>query len=152
MGNSCSCFNSDKDAKNCDLSNYLCNQSINHNSTAKDITGILDDDINKSSSILKNISDPSINNNINNNNHRNEINPFIPNSDIPNYKWTKVNSVIRGFLFRKKYNEYLKTKLMDNTNELYIQFLLKAKNKKVSDILNYNKNIKISSNHLERIL
>ena len=140
MGNSCSCFNSDNDGKNCDLSNLMLSQSINQKSTAKEITSILGIEVNKSSSLFKSISDPYINRSTKNHNFRYESNTFISGNDIINYKWTKVNSVIRGFLFRKKYNDFLKTQLMDNTNELYIQFILKAKNKKVSDILNYNNN------------
>ena len=39
---------------------------------------------------------------------------------------------IKGYLFRKKFKEYLKTELMDYTNELYFHFIEKSKNKKFS--------------------
>jgi hypothetical protein len=43
-----------------------------------------------------------------------------------------LNSIIKGYLFRKKFKEYLKTELMDYTNELYFHFIEKSKNKKFS--------------------
>ena len=56
---------------------------------------------------------------------------------------TLINSVIKGFLLRKKYREYLKLDLMDFTNEIYFQYLSKTKNKKVSQIINNDKNKEI---------
>ena len=37
------------------------------------------------------------------------------------YHINKLCGVIKGFLFRKKYEDYLKTQLMDHTNELYFK-------------------------------
>ena len=65
------------------------------------------------------------------------------NINLINNKATLINSIARGFLLRKKYKEYLKLDLMDITNELYFQFLSKAKNKKVSEIINNDKNKEI---------
>ena len=53
----------------------------------------------------------------------------------------KLIASIKGFLFRKNFEEYLKTQLMDHTNELYFEFIILTKNYKSSKILN-NKNEK----------
>ena len=66
-----------------------------------------------------------------------ELSPFYIN------KITKISSHIRGFLFRKKYDEYLKTQLMDYTNEIYFEFIILTKNYKSSKVLNDKKNKKI---------
>ena len=60
------------------------------------------------------------------------------------YHLTKLYSVIKGFLFRKKYEDYLKTQLMDYTNELYFEFIILTKNYKSSKLINNknNENIK----------
>ena len=75
------------------------------------------------------------NNNINNDN--NNISESV-NKEIINYL-KKINNIIRnirGFLFRKKYEDYLKTQLMDHTNELYFQFIFLTKNFFSSKVLN----------------
>jgi hypothetical protein len=73
-----------------------------------------------------------------------DINNYCLNKKIfVNNKVTLINSVIKGFLLRKKYKEYLKLDLMDFTNELYFQYLSKTKNKKVSKIINNDKNKEI---------
>ena len=54
----------------------------------------------------------------------------------------KLLASIKGFLFRKKFEEYLKTQLMDYTNELYFEFIILTKNYKSSKILN-NKSEKV---------
>ena len=55
-------------------------------------------------------------------------NPQIINEEKPNYFANKIIKYIKGFLFRKKYEDYLKTQLMDHTNELYFQFIFLTKN------------------------
>ena len=55
----------------------------------------------------------------------------------------KLFSVIKGFLFRKKYEEYLKTQLMDHTNELYFEFIILTKNYKSTKLLNNKNNEKL---------
>jgi len=73
-------------------------------------------------------------NNFNNSNSFN-INNYLNNIDktnIINNKISMLNSIIKGYLFRKKFKEYLKTELMDYTNELYFHFIEKSKNKKFS--------------------
>ena len=57
----------------------------------------------------------------------------------------KLFSSIKGFLFRKKYDDYLKTQLMDYTNELYFQFIILTKNYKSSKILNNKNNEKLKN-------
>ena len=57
----------------------------------------------------------------------------------------KLFGSIKGFLFRKKYDDYLKTQLMDYTNELYFQFIILTKNYKSSKILNSKKNTKLEN-------
>ena len=52
---------------------------------------------------------------------------------------------IKGFLFRKKYEDYLKTKLMDHTNDLYFEFVNLTKNFKSTKILNNKDNDKIKN-------
>ena len=63
-------------------------------------------------------------------------NPQIINEEKPNYFANKIIKYIKGFLFRKKYEDYLKTQLMDHTNELYFQFIFLTKNFNSSKILN----------------
>ena len=53
---------------------------------------------------------------------------------------TLLTSNIRGFLFRKNYNESLKTELLDHTNELYFEFISLLKYKKSFKIINNNNN------------
>ena len=67
----------------------------------------------------------------NNNNLNDTENIYIKNQSI-----SKINSVIRGYLFRKKFAEYLKVDLMDFTNELYVCFIELSKNKKFFKKLN----------------
>ena len=76
-------------------------------------------------------------NNLNNSNNYN-INNFLnipEKKNITDKNITIINSIVKGYLFRKKYKEYLKTDLMDFTNELYFNFIQRIKNKKVSKIL-----------------
>ena len=50
--------------------------------------------------------------------------------EVSPHQLNKLYGVIKGFLFRKKYEEYLKTQLMDYTNELYFEFIILTKNYK----------------------
>ena len=87
------------------------------------------------------------NSNINNRSIIKEINNFIifHNNNsfdenekiyIINQSLSRINSIIKGYLFRKKFTEYLKVDLMDFTNELYVSFIELSKNK------NYFKKLK----------
>ena len=58
---------------------------------------------------------------------------------------SKLLGVIKGFLFRKKFEEYLKTQLMDYTNELYFEFIILTKNYKSTKILNNKSNEKLKN-------
>lgn len=102
----------------------------------------------------------SLSNNNNNNNNSNELlkrSQTEPNdSNINNSKRIikyrihlkkgeiEVNSlqinrlcgIIKGFLFRKKYNQFIKTKLLDYTSDLYFEFIILTKNYKSSKIIN----------------
>ena len=75
-------------------------------------------------------------NNFNNSNSFNINNNLnsIDKMNLINNKISKVNSVIKGYLLRKKFKEYLQTDLMDYTNELYFHFIEKSKNKKLSKL------------------
>ena len=57
----------------------------------------------------------------------------------------KLSACIKGFLFRKKYEDYLKTQLMDHTNELYFQFIFLTRNFKSTKILNDKENQKLNN-------
>ena len=61
------------------------------------------------------------------------------------YHINKLCSAIKGFLFRKKYEDYLKTQLMDRTNEIYFEFIIKVKNYKSSKLINSKNNEKIKN-------
>lgn len=63
--------------------------------------------------------------------------------EVPTQYLNKIFYSIKGFLFRKKFEEYLKTQLMDYTNELYFEFIILTKNYKSSKVLNNKKNEKI---------
>lgn len=63
--------------------------------------------------------------------------------EIKPYQINLLIKVVRGFLFRKKYEEYIKTQLMDQANELYFQFIISTKNYLSSKVLNNKKNEKI---------
>ena len=123
MGNFCS-GNRGEVNSNVNISNSISNFNTNKNYNFNNSLNINN---NNNNSFLKY-------NNFNNQNSNN-INNFInisSNVDLI----TKINSTVKGYLFRKKYKEYLKTDLLDLTNELYFNFIQKTKNKKVSKILN----------------
>ena len=54
----------------------------------------------------------------------------------------KLCGIIKGFLFRRKFNQYLKTQLLDYTSDQYFEFIIMTKNFKSSKIINSkNENI-----------
>ena len=61
------------------------------------------------------------------------------------YHINKLCAIVKGFLFRKKYEDYLKTQLMDHTNELYFEFIILVKNYKSSKLINNKNNEKIKN-------
>ena len=96
--------------------------------------------------------------NNNNNNGKNEIIksfnlfPDIYSRELKynkekavDYLFYKLYANIKGFLFRKKYEDYLKTQLMDHANELYFQFIFLTKNYTSSKVLNSKNNQKINN-------
>ena len=128
----------------------LCNNTDNNDNNEKVIEkNNIINNINKSYNYFENSLNTSNKENINKYitmNDSNRINNDLNNSEnqkILNKSITKITSCIKGYHYRKNYNEYIKLDLMDFANELYFQFLAKSKNKKVSKILN-NNNPKIS--------
>lgn len=118
---------------NSTLDNYSTNYSYPvvdkgekgvHKKTESIASGILDESI----------SIKDINNNIN----------FLSRMDLTDNTSSngldkKINYLIghiKGYLFRKKYKDYLKLDLMDYANEIYFQYLTKVKNRDVNAILN----------------
>ena len=65
--------------------------------------------------------------------------------DRKSYLINKLSAYIKGFLFRKKYEDYLKTQLMDHTNELYFQFIFLTRNFISSKILNNKENEQLNN-------
>lgn len=63
---------------------------------------------------------------------------------LPN-QLNKLFGAIKGFLFRKKYEDYLKTQLLDHTNELYFEFIILVKNYRSSKLINNKSNEKIKN-------
>lgn len=57
----------------------------------------------------------------------------------------KLVYTIYGFLFRKKFEDYLKTQLMDHTNDLYFEFINLTKNFKSTKVFNNKDNDKIKN-------
>ena len=54
----------------------------------------------------------------------------------------KLCGIIKAFLFRKKFNQYLKNQLLDSTSDQYFEFIILTKNFKSSKIINSkNENI-----------
>ena len=137
MGNICSNFNDDMNKMTYNLSTPVIS-NINSKRYSSNVSNSLNETNNIS--LLK--SNPFQNKNSNIIIHYNNCIENLNNNDINNTV-TLINSAIKGFLFRKKYREYLKLDLMDITNELYFQFISKTKNKKVSKIINNDKNKKI---------
>lgn len=77
---------------------------------------------------------------------KNDFNPKIEKEEeYIIFLLNKLSSNIKGFLFRKKYEDYLKTQLMDHTNELYFQFIFLTKNYRSSKILNNKENEKLNN-------
>ena len=55
----------------------------------------------------------------------------------------KLCGLIKSFLFRKKFNQYLKNQLLDQTTDQYFEFIISTKNFKSTKIINSkNENIK----------
>ena len=60
------------------------------------------------------------------------INKCLNNTEkmnLINQNISLINCIIKGYLFRKKFEEYLKNYLIDYTNELYTHFIRISKNK-----------------------
>ena len=61
-----------------------------------------------------------------------------------NYNASLIVSFMKGYILRQKYKNYLKTELIKHEKDLYEQYLNVTKNKNVSEILDSNKDEKIS--------
>ena len=136
MGNFCANNNIEMNHNNYNLSKSNINNT-NHKHSSSNVSSSLNETNNIT--ILKS-------NTFNKYQSYNNNNLFYKdnfNSNLKKKKITIINSIIKGYLLRKKFKEYLKLDLMDITNELYFQFLSRTKNKKVSEIINNDKNKKI---------
>ncbi len=134
MGNICNNNNSIINEKNYNLSSQIFSSTPHKLSST-----IVSSSLNTTNNISLLKSNNNINRQINYSNYFDET----EKSYIINNKITFLSSRIKGFLLRKKYKDYLKLDLLDFTNELYFQFISKVKNKRVSEIINNNKNQKI---------
>ena len=76
---------------------------------------------------------------------KNDIAKSINKDDIFHLLISKLCGYVKGFLFRKKYDDYLKTQLMDHANELYFQFIFLTKNFTSTKILNNEDNEKLKN-------
>ena len=133
MGNICSNYNENLSGNNYNFSNpTVINNNLNKKSSSS---------ISSSISEANSITLKSNRLNKQQQNYNNDINNYHElNIKLINNKINFLISRIKGYLLRKKYKEYLKLDLLDITNELYFQFLSKAKNRNVSQILNNDKN------------
>ena len=62
--------------------------------------------------------------------------------EVTLFQINRLCGIIKGFLFRKKYNQYLKNQLLDYTSDKYFEFIIMTKNFKSSKIINSkNENI-----------
>ena len=129
MGNKCTAFNKEIDNENLDLSSNQKHNNSNDNNSSTHFCSI------KSSTKKEYIP-------------RNHLYTLPLNLEFPlnqgyhiskyiNLKATLINKSIKGYLLRKKYNDTLKTDLMDFTNELYFNFIDAIKNPKIAEILLY---------------
>ena len=80
--------------------------------------------------------------NLNNSNTKYRIHLRKGEVEVSLNQINKLSGIIKGFLFRKKFNQYLKTQLLDKTSDLYFEFIILAKNFKSSKIIS-SKNEKI---------
>ena len=111
---------------NFDDTNINNKNNVSNNNIKANISLNTSSNINNNSFLKYNNFNNSNSFNINNNLNRAE------KIDLINKKISIISSIIKGYLFRKKYKDYLKTDLMDYTNELYFYFIEKSKNKKFS--------------------
>ena len=80
-------------------------------------------------------------NNYDNNYYNRSKNKYFRNRkniEDENYKKTLIVSFMKGYIFRKKYKNFLKEELKKHGKDLYEQYLKITKNEKVSQILNNN--------------
>jgi hypothetical protein len=140
MGNICTNNNGVINEQNYNLSSQIYSNT-SHKNNSSFITSSLNNTI-PNTSLLKSNSyyKQQANYRINNNFEDEKLNKL---NSYPIKKINFLNSRIKGFLLRKNYKDYLKLDLLDFANELYFQFLSKAKNKRVSEIINNDKNQKI---------
>ena len=130
MGNQCICYNDSTDHNIKDLSNKINNENLESNLNQFENRTMLDMDIKND------------NNNSNNNilSEKKEY-TFRKNENVSAEDITKLNKIIRGHLFRKKFIEKLKQELENFQNELYNKFIEKSKNQKVENTLKENINL-----------
>ena len=128
MGNKCTCFNENKDNKTCDLSNNIINET--NKGSQFDLNSMIDQNQIKHSELNQTI----------------KFLKYNPKTlTINPNEVTKLNRYIKGYLYRKKYKNNIKQNLIENSKNLYLEFIKKyAQNEKVNQILN-SKNPKIIS-------
>ena len=130
MGNQCSCFNNSSDNNTQDLSNKINNtykfseDENNLNNKIFDDGTMLNIEIKNEDNILDK-----------------EKTNFSKTETILFHYSITMNKVIKGYLFRKKYNEKLKKELEKFQNKLYMKFVEKSKNEKVEKIIKENTNL-----------
>ena len=159
MGNKCSCINFLVNNKESNLANKQ--QGLNNNKSSRNNSNnfkeIIKSDYNLKNSESTN-KDSLQRNNININ--INNINKIINNYDNNNkgnntksnlkkkntiYLKTLIVSFIKGYILRKKFNNYLKEELRKHGKDLYEQYLKITTNKKPTQILeNTNNDTQIS--------
>lgn len=134
MGNKCTVFNNELDNNNWDLSSR-----VGQNNPSQDSYSANGGGTKVSSGIRTPINNKFCLTSFN-------CNPFYLEDDTKSIISTNlifITSFYRGYIFRKKYKDYIKTELMDFANELYFEFMSKIKNQKVSEILEDKVNNKI---------
>ena len=132
MGNQCICYNDSTDQNIKDLSNKINNENSQNNLNQFEKGTMLDMDIK---------NDNNTNNNNNILSEKKEY-TFRKNENISAEDITKLNKLIRGHLFRKKFIDKKKKEELENfQNELYNKFIEKSKNENVENTLKENTNL-----------
>ena len=130
MGNQCICYNDSTDQNIKDLSNKINNENSQNNLNQFEKGTMLDMDIK---------NDNNTNNNILS--EKKEY-TFRKNENVSAEDINKLNKLIRGHLFRKKFIDKKKKEELENfQNELYNKFIEKSKNENVENTLKENTNL-----------
>ena len=132
MGNQCICYNDSTDQNIKDLSNNNNNNNVNqqNNENQYENGTKLDEDIKNDNNSNYNILSEK------------KQYTFRKNEKVSAEDITKLNKIIRGHLFRKKFIDGKKKQELENfREELYNKFIQKSKNEKVENTLKENSNL-----------